>query len=50
MSITQVDDSENTCAQTIKAVPYVAVTGGLVTSLECFIEITPDFLCPFINY
>ena len=21
----------------------------LVISLECFIEITPDFLCPFIN-
>ena len=21
----------------------------LVTSLECFIEITPDFLCPFMN-
>ena len=30
----------------------VAVTGRnglirLVVSLECFIEITPDFLCPF---
>ena len=22
---------------------------GLVISLECFIEITPDFLCPFMN-
>ena len=21
----------------------------LVISLECFIEITPDFLCPFMN-
>ena len=21
----------------------------LVVSLECFIEITPDFLCPFMN-
>ena len=37
---------------------YVAVTGRkrslseltrLVISLECFIEITPDFLCPFMN-
>ena len=37
---------------------YVAVTGrkrtvgGLIrlaVSLECFIEITPDFLCPFMN-
>ena len=40
---------------------YVAVTGrkqhystvsrliGLVISLECFIETTPDFLCPFMN-
>ena len=36
----------------------VAVTGrnehyytlsGLIPSLECFIEITPDFLCPFMN-
>ena len=36
----------------------VAVTGRkrtlsglirLVISLECFIEITPDFLCPFMN-
>ena len=22
---------------------------GLVISLECCIEITPDFLCPFMN-
>ena len=22
----------------------------LFISLECFVEITPDFLCPFINY
>ena len=22
---------------------------GLVISLECFIETTPDFLCPFMN-
>ena len=39
--------------------PNVAVTGRkrptvsglirLVISLECFIEITPDFLCPFMN-
>ena len=32
---------------------HVAGTGGLirlVISLECFIEITPDFLCPFMNY
>ena len=37
---------------------YVAVTGRnstvsgliqLVISLECFIEITPDFECPFMN-
>ena len=38
---------------------WVAVTGRkqttvsglirLVISLECFIEITPDFLCPFMN-
>ena len=30
---------------------YVAVTGRKrrVISLECFIEITPDFLCPFMN-
>ena len=38
---------------------YVAITGRkqptvsglfrLVISLECFIEITPDFLCPFMN-
>ena len=35
----------------------VAVTGNfalgglirLVISQECFIEITPDFLCPFMN-
>ena len=42
----------------IGKVYYVAVTGrkrtvsGLirvVISLECFIEITPDFLCPFMN-
>ena len=40
-------------------VPHVAVTGRkrstlsglirLVISLECFIEITPDFMCPFMN-
>ena len=30
---------------------YSTVSGliQLVTSLECFIEITPDFLCPFMN-
>ena len=26
-----------------------ALLSGLVISLECFIEITPDFLCPFMN-
>ena len=40
-------------------IAYVTVTGRkrtisglirLVISLECFIEITPDFLCPFMNY
>ena len=25
------------------------VENELVVSLECFIEITPDFLCPFMN-
>ena len=34
--------------------PYMAVTGRkqtllLVISLECFVEITPDFLYPFMN-
>ena len=31
---------------------YSTVSGliQLVVSLECFIEITPDFLCPFMNY
>ena len=24
-------------------------TLSVVISLECFIEITPDFLCPFMN-
>ena len=30
---------------------YSTVSGPirLVISLECFIEITPDFLCPFMN-
>ena len=30
---------------------YSSVSGliRLVISLECFIEITPDFLCPFMN-
>ena len=30
---------------------YSTVSGliRLVISLECFIEITPDFLCPFMN-
>ena len=30
---------------------YSTVSGliGSVISLECFIEITPDFLCPFMN-
>ena len=30
---------------------YSTVCGlnRLVISLECFIEITPDFLCPFMN-
>ena len=30
---------------------YSTVSGliRLVVSLECFIEITPDFLCPFMN-
>ena len=30
---------------------YSTVCGliQLVISLECFIEITPDFLCPFMN-
>ena len=30
---------------------YSTVDGliGLVISLECFIEITLDFLCPFMN-
>ena len=30
---------------------YYTVSGliRLVISLECFIEITPDFLCPFMN-
>ena len=30
---------------------YSTVSGliQLVISLECFIEITPDFLCPFMN-
>ena len=28
---------------------YSAGVSGLVISLECFIEITPDFLCPFKN-
>ena len=27
----------------------VSVLIQLVISLECFIEITPDFLCPFMN-
>ena len=27
----------------------VSVLIRLVVSLECFIEITPDFLCPFMN-
>ena len=25
------------------------IISGLVISLECFIGITPDFLCPFMN-
>ena len=31
---------------------YSTVSGliRLVISLECFIEITPDFLCLFMNY
>ena len=30
---------------------YSTVCGliRLVISLECFVEITPDFLCPFMN-
>ena len=30
---------------------YSTVSGliQLVISLECFVEITPDFLCPFMN-
>ena len=31
---------------------HYSTVGGLirlVISLECFIEITPDFLCPFMN-
>ena len=30
---------------------YSTISGliRLVISLECFIEITPDFLCPFMN-
>ena len=27
----------------------LATISGLVISLECFIVITPDFLCPFMN-
>ena len=43
---------------TVEVRIYVKVTGRkrtlsgpiqLVISLECFIEITPDFLCPFMN-
>ena len=41
-----------------KRATYVAVTGRkrtlflirfVIISLECVIEITPDFLCPFMN-
>ena len=28
---------------------HYSTVSGLVISLECFIEITPDFLCPFMN-
>ena len=28
---------------------YSTVSGLIQLSLECFIEITPDFLCPFMN-
>ena len=28
---------------------HYSTLSGLVISLECFIEITPDFLCPFMN-
>ena len=28
---------------------HYSTVSGLVISLECFIGITPDFLCPFMN-
>ena len=28
---------------------HYSTVGGPIISLECFIEITPDFLCPFMN-
>ena len=28
---------------------HYSTVSGLVISLECFIEITPDFLCPSMN-
>ena len=28
---------------------YSTVSGLVILSLECFIEIIPDFLCPFMN-
>ena len=28
---------------------HYSTVSGRVISLECFIEITPDFLCPFMN-
>ena len=29
---------------------HYSTVSGLVISPECFIAITPDFLCPFMNY
>ena len=40
-----------TCGRQVENEHYSTVGGliRLVISLECFIEITPDFLCPFMN-
>ena len=39
------------CATQVENEQYSTLSGliRLVISLECFVEITPDFLCPFMN-
>ena len=47
----QIDQLGNNAYAQVENEHYSTLSGliQVVISLECFIEITPDFLCPFMN-